>query len=217
MRGAGAPSPSPSPFPFPRRAGAGPGPGPVPAALWPGGLAGPRGPRHWELRGGARPQARAARRAGLAGLEPASLGGPAGGTCSYAGLLLCRFQRTVLDLSVQWRFAKLPNNAKLEMVPVSCQRADAEDTVRPFLPGARAQQRAVARRGAALGPSRVAGSRPRARPGAFVAGAPLRRDEKLRSRPLVVVPAPRHLAQERVHLTGGHVSAAGQVARVGIT
>ncbi|KYO17610.1 tether containing UBX domain for GLUT4 isoform B [Alligator mississippiensis] len=41
-----------------------------------------------------------------------------------------KFQRTVLDLSVQWRFAKLPNNAKLEMVPVSCQRADTEDTVR---------------------------------------------------------------------------------------
>ncbi|KAK4811992.1 hypothetical protein QYF61_022988 [Mycteria americana] len=30
-----------------------------------------------------------------------------------------RFQRSVLDLSLQWRFARLPNNAKLEMVPVS--------------------------------------------------------------------------------------------------
>ncbi|NXG73401.1 ASPC1 protein, partial [Baryphthengus martii] len=29
------------------------------------------------------------------------------------------FQRSVLDLSLQWRFARLPNNAKLEMVPVS--------------------------------------------------------------------------------------------------
>ncbi|NXJ94945.1 ASPC1 protein, partial [Corythaixoides concolor] len=29
------------------------------------------------------------------------------------------FQRSVLDLSLQWRFARLPNNAKLEMVPAS--------------------------------------------------------------------------------------------------
>ncbi|NXF11406.1 ASPC1 protein, partial [Smithornis capensis] len=40
-----------------------------------------------------------------------------------------RFQRTVLDLSLQWRFARLPNNAKLEMVPVS-NRAGAGTTVR---------------------------------------------------------------------------------------
>ncbi|XP_061088678.1 tether containing UBX domain for GLUT4 isoform X2 [Conger conger] len=34
-----------------------------------------------------------------------------------------KFQRTVLDLSLQWRFASLPNNAKLEMVPGTRQRA----------------------------------------------------------------------------------------------
>ncbi|KAM3921666.1 tether containing UBX domain for GLUT4 [Leptodactylus fuscus] len=39
-----------------------------------------------------------------------------------------RFQRTVLDLSLQWRFANLPNNAKLEMVSCSQQRAGAEST-----------------------------------------------------------------------------------------
>uniref|UniRef100_A0A3B4ASQ2 TUG ubiquitin-like domain-containing protein n=1 Tax=Periophthalmus magnuspinnatus TaxID=409849 RepID=A0A3B4ASQ2_9GOBI len=33
------------------------------------------------------------------------------------GCLGIRFQRTVLDLTLQWRFANLPNNAKLEMVP----------------------------------------------------------------------------------------------------
>ncbi|XP_063817297.1 tether containing UBX domain for GLUT4 [Pseudophryne corroboree] len=37
-----------------------------------------------------------------------------------------KFQRTVLDLSVQWRFANLPNNAKLEMVSCSQQRAGVE-------------------------------------------------------------------------------------------
>ncbi|NWW30966.1 ASPC1 protein, partial [Panurus biarmicus] len=43
-----------------------------------------------------------------------------------------RFQRNVLDLSLQWRFARLPNNAKLEMVPVS-NRAGAGATVRVAL------------------------------------------------------------------------------------
>ncbi|MBN3313497.1 ASPC1 protein, partial [Atractosteus spatula] len=41
-----------------------------------------------------------------------------------------KFQRTVLDLSLQWRFASLPNNAKLEMVPSTRQRAGVESTVR---------------------------------------------------------------------------------------
>ncbi|NWR67771.1 ASPC1 protein, partial [Bucorvus abyssinicus] len=40
-----------------------------------------------------------------------------------------RFQRSVLDLSLQWRFARLPNNAKLEMVPVS-NRVGIGNTVR---------------------------------------------------------------------------------------
>ncbi|NXI66348.1 ASPC1 protein, partial [Anseranas semipalmata] len=40
------------------------------------------------------------------------------------------FQRSVLDLSLQWRFARLPNNAKLEMVPVSCNRVGVANTVR---------------------------------------------------------------------------------------
>ncbi|NWI23962.1 ASPC1 protein, partial [Sula dactylatra] len=39
------------------------------------------------------------------------------------------FQRSVLDLSLQWRFARLPNNAKLEMVPVS-NRMGVGNTVR---------------------------------------------------------------------------------------
>ncbi|NXE56548.1 ASPC1 protein, partial [Casuarius casuarius] len=40
------------------------------------------------------------------------------------------FQRSMLDLSLQWRFAKLPNNAKLEMVPVSRNRVGMGNTVR---------------------------------------------------------------------------------------
>jgi tether containing UBX domain for GLUT4 len=43
--------------------------------------------------------------------------------------LSCRFQRTVLDLSLQWRFANLPNNAKLEMVPASRSRQGPENRV----------------------------------------------------------------------------------------
>ncbi|NXW61754.1 ASPC1 protein, partial [Eurystomus gularis] len=39
------------------------------------------------------------------------------------------FQRNVLDLSLQWRFARLPNNAKLEMVPVP-NRGEIGNTVR---------------------------------------------------------------------------------------
>lgn len=42
-----------------------------------------------------------------------------------------RFQRSVLDLSLQWRFARLPNNAKLEMVPVS-NRVGIGNTVCSF-------------------------------------------------------------------------------------
>ncbi|XP_063265197.1 tether containing UBX domain for GLUT4 isoform X2 [Prinia subflava] len=49
-----------------------------------------------------------------------------GGSPGEYGL---KFQRNVLDLSLQWRFARLPNNAKLEMVPVS-NRAVAGTTVR---------------------------------------------------------------------------------------
>uniref|UniRef100_A0A8C6XS96 RBD domain-containing protein n=1 Tax=Naja naja TaxID=35670 RepID=A0A8C6XS96_NAJNA len=41
-----------------------------------------------------------------------------------------KFQRTVLDLSLQWRFANLPNNAKLEMVPISRNRVGTENTIR---------------------------------------------------------------------------------------
>ncbi|NXF52242.1 ASPC1 protein, partial [Oceanites oceanicus] len=39
------------------------------------------------------------------------------------------FQRNMLDLSLQWRFARLPNNAKLEMVPVS-NRVGIGSTIR---------------------------------------------------------------------------------------
>lgn len=44
-----------------------------------------------------------------------------------------RFQRNVLDLSVQWRYANLPNHAKLEMVPVSRSRDASESVVRVAL------------------------------------------------------------------------------------
>uniref|UniRef100_A0A803VLQ8 TUG ubiquitin-like domain-containing protein n=1 Tax=Ficedula albicollis TaxID=59894 RepID=A0A803VLQ8_FICAL len=62
-------------------------------------------------------------------------GGAAGGGSARgrgtpgSALFSFRFQRNVLDLSLQWRFARLPNNAKLEMVPVS-SRAGAGSTVR---------------------------------------------------------------------------------------
>ncbi|XP_019517471.1 PREDICTED: tether containing UBX domain for GLUT4 isoform X2 [Hipposideros armiger] len=39
-----------------------------------------------------------------------------------------KFQRNVLDLSLQWRFANLPNNAKLEMVPASRSREGPQNT-----------------------------------------------------------------------------------------
>ncbi|XP_077022364.1 tether containing UBX domain for GLUT4 isoform X2 [Tamandua tetradactyla] len=41
-----------------------------------------------------------------------------------------KFQRNVLDLSLQWRFANLPKNAKLEMVPASRAREGPENRVR---------------------------------------------------------------------------------------
>ncbi|XP_078081849.1 tether containing UBX domain for GLUT4 isoform X1 [Mustelus asterias] len=41
-----------------------------------------------------------------------------------------KFQRTVLDLSQQWRFANVPNNAKLEMVAAVRQHAGTESKVR---------------------------------------------------------------------------------------
>ncbi|XP_052465002.1 tether containing UBX domain for GLUT4-like [Carassius gibelio] len=44
-----------------------------------------------------------------------------------------KFQRNVLDLSLQWRFASLPNNAKLEMVVCSRPQTGAESAVRVAL------------------------------------------------------------------------------------
>uniref|UniRef100_A0A672Y3M4 RBD domain-containing protein n=1 Tax=Sphaeramia orbicularis TaxID=375764 RepID=A0A672Y3M4_9TELE len=41
-----------------------------------------------------------------------------------------KFQRTVLDLTMPWRFANLPNNAKLEMVPSARKQAVADSQVR---------------------------------------------------------------------------------------
>ncbi|XP_071360933.1 tether containing UBX domain for GLUT4 isoform X2 [Trachinotus anak] len=41
-----------------------------------------------------------------------------------------KFQRTVIDLTVPWRFANLPNNAKLEMVTSSRKQAVADSQVR---------------------------------------------------------------------------------------
>nr|XP_048674102.1 tether containing UBX domain for GLUT4 isoform X5 [Caretta caretta] len=46
-----------------------------------------------------------------------------------AGEYDLKFQRSVLDLSLQWRFAKLPNNAKLEVVPITRNRAGTENRV----------------------------------------------------------------------------------------
>lgn len=40
-----------------------------------------------------------------------------------------RFQRTVVDLTLQWRFANLPNNAKLEMVTSTRKQAVADSQV----------------------------------------------------------------------------------------
>ncbi|CAL8332197.1 unnamed protein product [Merluccius merluccius] len=41
-----------------------------------------------------------------------------------------KFQRSVLDLTLQWRFASLPNNAKLEMVPSTRKQTTADSQVR---------------------------------------------------------------------------------------
>ncbi|XP_076001897.1 tether containing UBX domain for GLUT4 [Genypterus blacodes] len=41
-----------------------------------------------------------------------------------------KFQRTVLDLTLQWRFASLPNNAKLEMVASTRKQGGPESQVR---------------------------------------------------------------------------------------
>ncbi|XP_022611304.1 tether containing UBX domain for GLUT4 [Seriola dumerili] len=41
-----------------------------------------------------------------------------------------KFQRTVIDLTVPWRFANLPNNAKLEMVTSARKQAVADSQVR---------------------------------------------------------------------------------------
>lgn len=41
-----------------------------------------------------------------------------------------KFQRTVLDLTLQWRFANLPNNAKLEMVPSTKKQSAVDSQVR---------------------------------------------------------------------------------------
>ncbi|XP_037769723.1 tether containing UBX domain for GLUT4 isoform X5 [Chelonia mydas] len=46
-----------------------------------------------------------------------------------AGEYDLKFQRSVLDLSLQWRFARLPNNAKLEVVPITRNRAGTENRV----------------------------------------------------------------------------------------
>ncbi|CAG5929026.1 unnamed protein product [Menidia menidia] len=44
-----------------------------------------------------------------------------------------KFQRSVVDLTVQWRFANLPNNAKLEMVTSSRKQGAADSQVRVAL------------------------------------------------------------------------------------
>ena len=64
--------------------------------------------------------------------RPSAPGSPGLGSSRQAARgfgLSCRFQRNVLDLSLQWRFANLPNNAKLEMVPISRSREGPETMV----------------------------------------------------------------------------------------
>lgn len=71
-----------------------------------------------------------------------------GGSCCAGCVSICtaalgsglcyRFQRNVLDLSLQWRFANLPNNAKLEMVPASRSREGPENMVGALGPASRA-------------------------------------------------------------------------------
>ncbi|XP_062311926.1 tether containing UBX domain for GLUT4, partial [Osmerus eperlanus] len=41
-----------------------------------------------------------------------------------------KFQRNVLDLTLQWRFSSLPNNAKLEVVPSNRKQSGVDSTVR---------------------------------------------------------------------------------------
>ncbi|KAL1005507.1 hypothetical protein UPYG_G00059990 [Umbra pygmaea] len=41
-----------------------------------------------------------------------------------------KFQRNVLDLSLQWRFASVPNNAKLEVVPSTRKQTVADSSLR---------------------------------------------------------------------------------------
>uniref|UniRef100_A0A667WIP9 ASPSCR1 tether for SLC2A4, UBX domain containing n=1 Tax=Myripristis murdjan TaxID=586833 RepID=A0A667WIP9_9TELE len=41
-----------------------------------------------------------------------------------------KFQRNVLDLTLPWRFASVPNNAKLEMVPSTRKQAGVDSQVR---------------------------------------------------------------------------------------
>uniref|UniRef100_A0A8D1UD92 Tether containing UBX domain for GLUT4 n=1 Tax=Sus scrofa TaxID=9823 RepID=A0A8D1UD92_PIG len=68
--------------------------------------------------------------------RPSAPGSPGLGSSRQAARgfgLSCRFQRNVLDLSLQWRFANLPNNAKLEMVPISRSREGPETMVRVAL------------------------------------------------------------------------------------
>lgn len=40
-----------------------------------------------------------------------------------------RFQRTTVDLTLPWRYANLPNNAKLEMVTSTRKQAVADSQV----------------------------------------------------------------------------------------
>ena len=58
----------------------------------------------------------------------------------------------MLDLSLQWRFANLPNNAKLEMVPISRSREGPENMV-----GSSAAARLPVLLFRPLGPSRWVG------------------------------------------------------------
>lgn len=47
----------------------------------------------------------------------------------FTPALFVRFQRTTIDLSLPWRFANLPNNAKLEIVTCTRKQAVTENQV----------------------------------------------------------------------------------------
>lgn len=71
----------------------------------------------------------------------------------------------MLDLSLQWRFANLPNNAKLEMVPISRSREGPENMVgsSAAAPPSSSVQTTGAEQMGGVGGLRMRGTRPHPR------------------------------------------------------